>query len=105
MSVGKDGRVVVNNHVHVRQFEGEMVLLHLERGDYFGLDDLGARVWHGLAAGQSPSEIAAALAGDHDVDPARMLADFVALADELVLRGLVAPVDPHAELAAKDGPK
>lgn len=91
MTVGKAGRVRPSKNVHVREFDGEMVLLDLDRGEYFGLDELGGRVWHGLVQGETPLEIATRLEPEHDVVLDTLVADFVALADELVKRGLVEP--------------
>lgn len=92
MSVGQSGRVRPSKGVHVREFDGEMVLLDLERGEYFGLDELGGRVWRGLVEGQTPEQIAARLQPEHDVVMETLLADLVALTDELVRRGLAEPV-------------
>lgn len=91
MSIGRDGRVLAAKAVHVREFDGEMVLLDLDRGEYYGLDEMGCIMWRGLAAGESPAEIVGRLAPEHDVAPERMLSDLVALADELVRRGLAVP--------------
>jgi len=88
MTVGKFAHLRAAKGVHVREFDGEMVLLDLERGEYFGLDAIGARVWRGLTEGETPSEIATRLAPEHDVSRETMESDFVALADELVRRGL-----------------
>ncbi len=92
MTIGKFGRVRPTRAVHAREFDGEMVLLNLEKGEYFGLDELGARLWRGLEMGKSVSEIALQIAPDHDVEPDRLLTDLVALTDELVRRGLAEPV-------------
>jgi hypothetical protein len=91
MSVGRDGRVKPAKGVHVREFDGEMVLLDLERGEYYGLDEVGVRVWKGLVGGETPGEIATRLAPEHDVELDRMVQDFVTLVDDLVKRGLVEP--------------
>jgi hypothetical protein len=76
----------------VREFDGEMVLLDLERGEYFGLDELGGRVWRGLVEGETPEQIAVRLEPEHDVVLEVLVTDLVALTDELVRRGLVEPV-------------
>jgi hypothetical protein len=91
MSVGKIGRIRPAAGVHVREFDGEMVLLDLERGVYFGLDEIGARVWNGLSTGETPEQIATRLAPEYAAEVDAMIVDFVALADELVRRGLASP--------------
>jgi hypothetical protein len=91
VTIGKSGRLRPHQGVYVREFDGEMVVLDLERGEYFGLDELGCVAWKALADGDSPQEIADRIAPDHDVPPERLLGDLVALADELVARGLAVP--------------
>ncbi|WP_394848338.1 PqqD family protein [Pendulispora brunnea] len=91
MSIGADGRVHVGADVHVREFDGELVILDLAKGDYFGINEIGAHLWRGLASGQSCAEIAKELAPRYEAAPERLLADLVALTDELIAKGLVEP--------------
>lgn len=84
-----DSRFEIMKDIHVRTFDGELVLLDLARGDYFGVNEVGARLWNGLVAGKSPREIAGEVEGDYDVTPEILLADLEKLATELVTRGLV----------------
>jgi hypothetical protein len=91
MSIGKSGRVRPNDGVHAREFDGEMVLLDLDRGEYFGLDELGCVAWKGFVNGESPQEIADRIGPEQNVASERLLSDLVALADELVARKLAVP--------------
>lgn len=75
--------------VHARTFDGEVVLLDLAGGEYYALDAIGAQLWDGLGTGQSVEDVAAWVADAYDVAFERALADLVALADELVRRGLL----------------
>lgn len=84
-----DVRVEPAGDVHVRTFDGDLVILDLEKGDYFGVNEIGARLWAGLAAGKSPREIASELADEYDVDATTLLDDLVALTGEFLTRGLV----------------
>ncbi|WP_415183171.1 PqqD family protein [Phaeovulum sp.] len=40
------------------QFDGEMVILNLQTGQYFGLNESGAALWVALTSGQNPETIA-----------------------------------------------
>jgi hypothetical protein len=91
LSIGKSGRLRANEGVHAREFDGEMVLLDLERGEYFGLDELGCVAWKGLVNGETPQEIADRIGPEHEVTSEQLVSDLVALADELVARGLAVP--------------
>jgi hypothetical protein len=75
--------------VSAREFDGEWIVLDLSGGNYFGLDELGGRIWEHLRAGKSPAEIAALLAPSYDVAETTVLDDVLRLVDELVERGLV----------------
>ena len=51
-------------------------------------------MWHALAEGKSPAEVAAVLAGEYDAAQSVLLHDCVTLVDELVARGLLERKDP-----------
>ena len=87
--IGADIRLRVAPNVFTREFDGEVVVVDLERGDYFGLDVVGARAWSGLAVGRTPREVARELCLEFDVEIDRLLADLVALTHELVTRKLM----------------
>ena len=89
MSIGPDDRVTVAADVHVRDFDGELVLLDLAKGDYFGVNRVGARVWAGLQEGKTLREIASVLTLEYAVEPGHLLSDLIALTDELLTQGLV----------------
>ena len=89
MPISSQGKAKVAPHVFAREFDEELVLLDLGRGEYFGLDELGARLWNGISEGRCPREVAKEVAGDYDVDFARLEADLTDLANELLMRGLL----------------
>ncbi len=82
-------RFQVAEHVHAREFDGEMVVLDLQSGTYFGLDEVGAFCWQALGAGRAVSEVAGEIAAVYDVSRDEALRDLLALADELLQRHLV----------------
>jgi hypothetical protein len=75
--------------VHSRVFGDEVMLLDLESGQYFSLNAVGTRMWARLAEGKSPAEVANDLQSEYDIEPQVLLKDCVALADELLRRGLL----------------
>lgn len=82
-------RVSLAKDVSAREFDGEWVVLDLQGGNYFGLDDIGGKVWSHLSTGRSPEEIASLLAPEYDVSEAQLLRDVRVLVDELLERNLV----------------
>lgn len=83
-------RVEVPDGVLVRELQGESVLLNLDRECYFGLDEVGTRMWAALRGADSVDAAFEALLGEYEVEPERLRADldrFIAsLADAGLLR-------------------
>jgi hypothetical protein len=69
--------------------DGEAVLLDLESGEYFGLNDVGTRFWELASKGSSYGEARDALLGEFDVDRPTLEADLDQLIATLIQRKLV----------------
>lgn len=76
--------------VVVREIDDELVLLHLGRSFYFGLDPVGARMWGVLTAGRTITEAFEVLVAEFEVEPERLRADLDKLVAELAEHGLIA---------------
>ena len=86
----------VSPAVVFRQLEDGAVLLDLESGVYFGLDEVGTRVWALLLERGTPAAVCDALLEEFDVEPSVLTDDVLRLVGELQANGLVraAPVGP-----------
>jgi hypothetical protein len=71
-----------------------MVLLDLEQGLYFELNEVGAAVWDGILEGRSLGEIARSLVTVYAAGDEQILADTRKLAEELEAAGLVTIARP-----------
>jgi hypothetical protein len=78
--------------VHTREFDGELVILDLERGEYLALDAIGRALWSGLEKGRTVEQVAADVVAEYDVTLERATADLDALARDLLARGLFVAV-------------
>lgn len=67
----------------------EAVLIHLDTGTYYSLNDIGTEFWEMLDGEQSIREHAAVTADKYDVDVNRVIDDFIDLAEEMNDAGLV----------------
>jgi hypothetical protein len=87
-------RIEIPQGILVRQLQGESVLLNLESESYFGLDEVGTRLFCALTSADSIDSAVEMLLGEYDVDPERLRADVDGFIDELAGAGLVrvAPV-------------
>lgn len=83
-----DSDVVAADDVVTQELEGEMVLLSLDRAEYFGLNATGTVVWNGLVNGRDLRDIAAALVEQFTVDAERAAEDVVAVVQQLIDAGL-----------------
>ncbi len=75
--------------VHARMFAGELVILDMDRGEYFAMDEIGATLWAGVEAGKTLEQIAEDVVARYDVALPQALTDLAALRDELLDRGLL----------------
>ena len=67
----------------------EMVLLDYDRGIYYGLNPVGARVWQLLGDGSTVDQIIDRLTDEYDVARATLEADVTALLRDLEAKELV----------------
>ncbi len=89
-------RLTIPDDVMVRDLASEAVLLHLGTGTYFGLDSVGARIWHLLAEHQSTEAVVPLLLQEFDVDERQLRQDLDALYTQLLEQGLLIAADEPA---------
>lgn len=81
--------VRVNPNALHRELQGEGVLLQLDTGEYFGLDEVGQRMWTLMLELGDLSAVRARLLDEFDVDPETLSRDLNKLVDELVANKLL----------------
>lgn len=69
--------------------EGEVLILHLPRGMYYGLDAIGAYIWQMLQQPRTVQEMHETLVQEYDVTAERCEADLQALLQQFVVHGLI----------------
>lgn len=84
-----DVRLRASDDVAARALDGEAVLLDLASGTYFGLDEVGARVWELVEAGTTVGALRSALLAEFEVEEHVLAADLAHLLADLEQRGLV----------------
>jgi hypothetical protein len=82
-------RFRVPEHVCVQALGGELVLLNVNTGYYFGLDEQGKAFFDALTAGPSVGAALAMLQQRYDVAAGQLEADLLELSDKLRQHGLV----------------
>jgi hypothetical protein len=69
--------------------DGEVVILSVERGSYFGLDEIGSEIWQRLETPVRVDALCDALAAQYDADRPTIERDVLVLLESLVAEGLV----------------
>jgi len=72
-----------------RELEGEAVMLNLESGVYFGLDEVGTRIWALIQEHGSLRKVFELLQREYDIAPSTLESDLLRLVEELRAKGLV----------------
>ena len=89
-------RVRRTEDVVFRDLAGELVLLNLKTGVYFGLDPMGTRIWHLLQEQRSLQEVLESLLEEYAVTQARCAQDLLHFVALLWKQGLVEVRDQAA---------
>jgi hypothetical protein len=82
-------RVIASDSAVGCDIQGEMVLLHLDSGIYFGLNAVGADIWNFIREERSVEEIRNYLLAQYNVPPARCDAEILSLLNQLYEKGLI----------------
>ncbi len=93
-------RVRIPEDVLFRELEGESVLLHLDTGIYYGLDEVGTRMWTALAEGGSVGAACERLLGEYEVGRETLERDLLRLTEDLASRRLL-EVEPELPAEAR----
>lgn len=79
----------VSADVLFQEVAGEMVLLDLATEEYFGLDEIGARIWQAIDGGEPFETAMQQILDKFEVGREQLEQDVAALLDQLVQAGLL----------------
>ena len=82
-------RVSVPDDVLMRELDGESVILDLASENYYGLDDIGTRIWQLLNSSNTVQKAYDSLLLEYDVEPKRLQQDMQELIAQLVAKDLL----------------
>jgi hypothetical protein len=94
--ISGDTRVVASRNQLSAQLAGEAVILGLRDSVYYGLAGAGARIWELVQQPAVIREVAATVSCEFDVDEPQATLDLLALANDLLARGLLEVVPDAA---------
>ncbi len=84
-----NSRVVVSPEQVSCDLSGEAAILNLKTGTYFGLNEVGARIWNLIKEPKTVNEIRDTLLQEYEVEPGQCEADLLGLLNELAAKELI----------------
>src|SRR5688500_623973 len=87
--ISTDSIVVATKDQVSSDLAGETVLLSMQSAMYYGLDQVGSRIWELVRAPIRVSDIRDAIEREYDVERERCEADVLAFVRELAEKGLI----------------
>lgn len=94
MPISFDRQLVPPSAVLFQELDGESVLLHVQRGSYYGLNSTGHAMWQALISSDSIQEAYDQLLATFDVTPEQLKEELTTLIDDLVSHELLEEVHP-----------
>jgi hypothetical protein len=89
MSISFDQKLAPTPDTLINVIEGESVLLNLKSESYFGLDQVGTRMWALLTTSDSVQAAYEKLLDEYDVSADELRQDMRDLIEKLIAHGLV----------------
>lgn len=89
--MNSDARFAIPAHIAAKLLKDEAVLLDLKEGFYFGLNDVGSRIWTLVGEEKSLSEICDQLLREYEVPRDELEKHVQSLLRELLGKGLIEP--------------
>ena len=89
MKIPSTARVTIPEGVLVQELQGESVLLNINTENYYGLDEVGTRIWAVLSEARSVEDAIDTLLEEYDVERATLESDVNGLLVELLGKKLI----------------
>jgi hypothetical protein len=78
-----------SSSVLTAEVNDEVVMMSIEHGHYFGLDDIGSDIWKRLDSPCAFADLVERLAADYDADRATIAADVRVLLERMAAQDVV----------------
>ena len=89
MAITLNTRITIPEDVFFQDLNGESVILEVKSGKYFGLDEVGTRMWNLLSEHKALQPVFDALLEEYNVEPARLEGDLIGLVQKFAEKQLV----------------
>ena len=95
--IGPDTVVAQVEELVSSDLDGETVMMSIENGKYYGMDEIGSRIWAFIKQPRSVSELCDILLTEFNVDRERCKKDALIFLNKLAEDNLVKVVDAKTE--------
>jgi len=82
-------KISISEDALSQEVNGETVILDLKSESYFGLDQVGTRIWQLLQEHNDTQPVLETMLTEYDVEPAQLKSDIDELLEKLCEAGLV----------------
>ena len=95
-----DTRIRQHPDLIAAEADGEVLMMHVESGNYFGLNEVASFLWNQLDTPRTVAELCAAVRTEFEIDEERCQADALTFLEGMVADGLAAVVAPETTVTA-----
>lgn len=88
--IGLNSMVSQSAGLVAADMDGQKVMLNIDKGKYYGLDDIGSRIWELVEKPRTVRELVAVLLKEYDVEDETCQRDVLAFLNKLHTQGLIA---------------
>ena len=89
MKITLESKVQRNPEMVSGNMDGEIVMLSLQRGEYFGLDKVGSRIWELIEHSTAVGNIKHTLLEEYEVDESTCEKDLIEFLEDLENKSLI----------------
>ena len=89
MTIVLSSIVTQSNEPVFTEIDGETVMMSIENGNYYGLNDLGSRIWQLLETPISITSLCEILLGEYEVDQATIERDVLMFLTGMEAKNLI----------------
>jgi hypothetical protein len=89
--------ITIPQNILFREIDDEAVILNIDSEHYYGLDNIGTRMWSLLAASETIQAAFDAMLAEYEVEPERLKADMEKLIKKLADKRLVVISDEDSK--------
>jgi Coenzyme PQQ synthesis protein D (PqqD) len=88
-----DSQVTRNKDIIFSEMDNDVVMMSIEKGEYYGINPIGSRIWELLETSLRVSDLCQTLMVEYNVDENRCISDVVAYLQQLLEKNVITIVD------------